>query len=79
ELITDSWEAYHALALDLARNPDRLQEIRARLRANRMTCPLFDTEGFTRDLERLYERMWQDHASGRREMIVPDAQGERRS
>ncbi|MBF0126707.1 MAG: tetratricopeptide repeat protein [Magnetococcales bacterium] len=70
ELVTHSWEEYYELALDLARNPHRLQALRERLWLNRSTHPLFDTERFTRDLERLYERMWLDHGQGKREMIV---------
>ncbi|MBF0125766.1 MAG: tetratricopeptide repeat protein [Magnetococcales bacterium] len=70
ELVTRSWEEYYELALDLALNPDRLQAIRQRLRSNRLTHPLFDTERFARDLERLLERMWRDHAAGKREMII---------
>ncbi|MBF0126224.1 MAG: UDP-N-acetylglucosamine-peptide N-acetylglucosaminyltransferase, partial [Magnetococcales bacterium] len=69
ELVTHSWEAYFDLALELARNPDRLSALRQRLWANRLTHPLFDTERFTRDLERLYERMWQDHGLGKRTLI----------
>ncbi|MBF0126701.1 MAG: tetratricopeptide repeat protein [Magnetococcales bacterium] len=72
ELITSTWEAYRGVALELARHPDRLSNLRERLRANRLTHPLFDTERFTRDLERLYERMWRDHAAGKREIIVLD-------
>ncbi|MBF0461317.1 MAG: tetratricopeptide repeat protein [Magnetococcales bacterium] len=70
ELITENGEDCFALAFDLATRPDRLHAIRARLAANRTTHPLFATVQFTRDLERLYARMWQDHSQGRREMIV---------
>ncbi|MBF0294299.1 MAG: tetratricopeptide repeat protein [Magnetococcales bacterium] len=66
ELIVDNWEDYFALALALARDPDRLGEARARL----VAAPLFDTPGFARDLERLYARMWCDHLAGRREPIL---------
>ncbi|MBF0126709.1 MAG: hypothetical protein HQM02_05800, partial [Magnetococcales bacterium] len=70
ELVTHSWEAYFELALELARNPARLRGIRERLWVNRLTHPLFDTRRFTRDLERLFERMWQDHGAGIKEPIV---------
>ena len=70
ELITETWEEYFELALDLANNPVRLRSIRERLWTNRLTCSLFDTERFARDLERLYQRMWQDHGQGKKEPIV---------
>jgi predicted O-linked N-acetylglucosamine transferase (SPINDLY family) len=57
ELVTQTAEAYEALALDLATQPQRLAEIKARLAANRLTMPLFDSQGFTRDFERLLETM----------------------
>ncbi|MBF0126625.1 MAG: tetratricopeptide repeat protein [Magnetococcales bacterium] len=70
DLITGSWEAYFALALDLARNPERLDGVRARLLGNRAHSPLFDVPHFVRDLERLLERMWRDHGAGKREPVV---------
>ena len=39
----------------------------------RTAMPAFDTEGFARDLERLFERMWSDYAAGRRETIALEA------
>ncbi|MBF0127870.1 MAG: hypothetical protein HQM02_11770, partial [Magnetococcales bacterium] len=76
ELVTRTWDEYFDLAVELARNPDRLQALRARLWTNRLTHPLFDTKRYTRNLERLYERMWRDHGEGRRVMIVLDEDGE---
>ncbi|MEO5333738.1 MAG: tetratricopeptide repeat protein [Magnetococcus sp. YQC-5] len=70
ELVTHTWEAYFEQALDLALHPDRLRHLHDRLSANRLTHPLFDTERFARDLERLYERMWLDHGQGKRDMIL---------
>ncbi|MBF0294297.1 MAG: tetratricopeptide repeat protein [Magnetococcales bacterium] len=70
ELIAVGWEEYDTIALDLARDAERLQEIRRRLSINRLTFPLFDLPRFVRNLERLYERMWRDWRAGKREMIV---------
>jgi predicted O-linked N-acetylglucosamine transferase (SPINDLY family) len=47
------------LALALARNPERLAGIKAKLMRNRDTEPLFDTARFTRDLESVYTAMWE--------------------
>src|SRR4029079_2759923 len=56
ELVTHSIEDYESLALGLARDPARLQGLRARLQANRLTSPLYDTDRFRRDLETAYLR-----------------------
>jgi len=64
ELITHSLEEYEALALRLAREPDLLASYKAKLAANRNTCPLFDTVRFTRNLETAYIRMWKRHQRG---------------
>ena len=64
ELVTDSLAAYEALALELARNPQRLAEIKAKLARNRTSFPLFDTERFTRQLEAAYTAMWERFQRG---------------
>jgi predicted O-linked N-acetylglucosamine transferase (SPINDLY family) len=64
ELVTHSLEGYEALALELARNPDRLAEIKGVLTRNRTTSPLFDTARFTRHIEAAYTAMWERHRRG---------------
>jgi protein O-GlcNAc transferase len=54
ELVTDSLDAYEAIALDLARDPAKLQAIREKLARNLATAPLFDSEGFRRDIEEAF-------------------------
>lgn len=54
ELVTYSLQDYEALALRLARDRAFMAEIRARAAEARTNSPLFDTEAFTRSLERLY-------------------------
>ena len=62
DLITHSDADYEALIFALATDPARLAAIRARLSANRLTQPLFDTVQYTRHfeagLERAYERFF---------------------
>ncbi len=65
ELITGSLEEYRTLALRLARDSEVLRALRERLKATRLTCPLFDTAKFTRNLETLYRRMWDRCAAGK--------------
>lgn len=64
ELVTTTLEAYEALALDLALDPQRLGGIKAKLAANRMTTPLFDTERFTRNMEQTYEAAFDRYLAG---------------
>ena len=61
DLVTASLADYEALALALARDPARLAALRQRLAANRETAPLFDSARYTRNLEALYRRMWDDY------------------
>ncbi len=64
ELITNSLEEYEDLALKLAREPALLASIRAKLKRNRETYPLFDTARFTRHLEAAYVTMWERYQRG---------------
>jgi predicted O-linked N-acetylglucosamine transferase (SPINDLY family) len=47
----------------LAQNEAQLAQHRARLIANRDTCPLFDTAGYTRALERLLFAAWEERVA----------------
>lgn len=59
ELIVHSHEEYQAWAIELASNPMRLSEIKAKLAENRLTHPLFDTAKFTRYIEEAYKKMYE--------------------
>ncbi|MFO1420113.1 MAG: glycosyltransferase [Candidatus Competibacteraceae bacterium] len=65
ELIVADDRAYENLALELARAPDRLRTMRARLRVRSRAGPPFATECFVRQLEQAFEAMWASHAAGR--------------
>jgi predicted O-linked N-acetylglucosamine transferase (SPINDLY family) len=64
ELVTSSLAEYEALALALARDPERLAAIRTKLVRNRSTAPLFDSARFTRDLETAYTGMRERQQAG---------------
>ena len=66
ELITGSLAEYETLALQLARDPQRLAALRQRLARNRTTGPLFDTARFTRHMESAYLTMWERAERGER-------------
>ena len=58
ELVATTPEAYEALAIDLATNPDRLAEIKKKLANNRLTTPLFDNKLYAKDIEAAYTEMY---------------------
>ncbi|MEE9606020.1 MAG: tetratricopeptide repeat protein [Candidatus Scalindua sp.] len=64
ELITQTIEEYEQIAVDLGRNPERLQEIRQKIVKNRLVEPLFDTPRFARNLEKAYKEMWEIFIAG---------------
>ena len=68
ELITTTLEDYEALAIRLATHPDQLAAITAKLEANRLTTPLFDTRRFTAHIEAAYTAMHARHRAG----LAPD-------
>ena len=59
ELVTNSLEEYEAVALRLATDPSLLDGLRERLKQNRLTYPLFDTDRYRRHIEAAYTRMWE--------------------
>ena len=65
ELVTTSLSEYEQLALALARDPRRLEAIKAKLVCIRDTETLFDTACFMRNLESAYETMWEQAQRGK--------------
>jgi predicted O-linked N-acetylglucosamine transferase (SPINDLY family) len=63
ELVTATLADYEALALSLAREPQRLAALKARLATNRHTQPLFDMARFTRALDDLLIGTWEHRAA----------------
>ncbi|HVI51610.1 MAG TPA: hypothetical protein VM661_10400 [Candidatus Sulfotelmatobacter sp.] len=64
DMICPDSDAYIAKAIELGNNPKALSELKARMRANRDTCVLFDTTLLARSMEQLFEDMWADLESG---------------
>jgi predicted O-linked N-acetylglucosamine transferase (SPINDLY family) len=64
ELITATESEYEELAVELARNPQRLQALRLHLQQIRPTAPLFDTQTFTRHLESSYTAIYDRYHAG---------------
>lgn len=61
ELITHSMEEYETMALNLARDPARLAELKSRLLQNQNIYPLFNTDLFCRNLEQTLCGMMENH------------------
>jgi len=64
DLIATCEADYEAKALDLARRPDALARVKARLAANRLTAPLFDTQAYARGIEAAYAAAHARRAAG---------------
>ena len=74
ELITRSELDYERLAIELAKNPDKLNRMKQKLLKNKKSMPLFNTELFTRHLENGYEQAYQKSLKGENPdtIIVPE-------
>jgi len=57
ELIVNTEDEYREKALQLAKNPDLLKQLRLKQEANRLQTPLFNTTQYVKDLEALYLSM----------------------
>ncbi len=68
ELVAEDEDGLVALCRALAEDRSRLAVIREKIADNRFTHPLFDTERFTRHLERAYEMMAERGRAG----LAPD-------
>lgn len=69
DLVTLTDEDYLALADTLAKDRPRCSSYRQHLANARCSAPLFDTGRFTRDMERLFRGMWQNHLRGQHQAI----------
>jgi protein O-GlcNAc transferase len=59
ELITNTAQEYRDLAIELARDPQKLKLITDKLQENRLTSTLFDPVGNTRHIEAAYTEMYR--------------------
>ena len=55
---------YEEKAVELGLNHAKRLQLRQRLKDVRLSCPLFDTTQWVRDLEKVYFRMWDIHCEG---------------
>ena len=64
ELIANSQNEYESLAIELAKNPKKMSEIKAKLAKNIKTAPLFNSQLFTKHLESAYSIIYERHHEG---------------
>jgi hypothetical protein len=64
ELVCDTPEQYEAEAIRIGLDSDLRHGLRQRLRLTRDRCTLFDTPLLVRNLEGLYQQMWQEYSRG---------------
>jgi protein O-GlcNAc transferase len=76
QLVADSHQRYEDVAVSLAEDMDVLLGIRGKLEDARLTCPLFDTQRWVRNLEAGYKLMWARYEMGQApgDIDVPDTQ-----
>jgi protein O-GlcNAc transferase len=61
EMVVSSQAEYEARAVELGLNHQKRNALRAALESVRLSCPLFDTAQWVRDLEKVYYKMWSIH------------------
>jgi predicted O-linked N-acetylglucosamine transferase (SPINDLY family) len=64
ELITKTRDEYLRLAIGLATQPTRLEEIKSKLEQRRLSMPLFDAVSYVKQLERAYEEIYRRYQAG---------------
>ena len=64
ELISANIAEYESLAYQLASQPEKLQQIKAKLAKNRLNSPLFNTNLMAKDLEGAYLAMYKRFQEG---------------
>ncbi|KAI3798207.1 hypothetical protein L1987_33477 [Smallanthus sonchifolius] len=64
DMIVNSMKEYEDRVVYLALNRSKLQDLTNKLKSSRLSCPLFDTSRWVKNLERSYFKMWNLHCSG---------------
>jgi predicted O-linked N-acetylglucosamine transferase (SPINDLY family) len=63
ELIAANPEGYEKLAIELGNNPIHYHSLRSKLQNSLLRSPLFDTPKYTKNLESLFEKMYERYQS----------------
>jgi hypothetical protein len=65
EMVVQSYQEYEERAVELGMDREKRLILRRRIEEARLTCPLYDTPGWTRQFERMLLHMWAHHAAGK--------------
>ncbi|XP_067948699.1 UDP-N-acetylglucosamine--peptide N-acetylglucosaminyltransferase 110 kDa subunit-like isoform X2 [Watersipora subatra] len=65
ELVATSYTDYENIAVRLGNDPAYLKTIRAKVWALRIESPLFNVRLYAKNLERVFQRMWDNLADGK--------------
>jgi predicted O-linked N-acetylglucosamine transferase (SPINDLY family) len=60
ELIAESEQQYVQIGMELARNPERLEKLRAEMRSRMCNTELCNGELFARNIEHTYQKIWRN-------------------
>jgi len=66
ELVADNFDDYFRIARDIATHPEKARALKAKLEAERMTSPVFDSVAYTRDLEAAFIEAFEAWRKGGR-------------
>jgi predicted O-linked N-acetylglucosamine transferase (SPINDLY family) len=66
ELVARTHEEYEEIAVALAADVARIEQLRAGMRARFLASPISDFAGFARALEGMYRKFWSDWCEGRK-------------
>jgi predicted O-linked N-acetylglucosamine transferase (SPINDLY family) len=61
ELITLTDKEFEDLAIELANNPKKIQQIKNKLKNNKISKPLFNTKLFTKNIEKAYSIIYEKY------------------
>ncbi|CAN1765758.1 Probable UDP-N-acetylglucosamine--peptide N-acetylglucosaminyltransferase SEC [Linum perenne] len=64
-IVSSSMKEYEDRAVSLALNRPKLQALTNKLKSIRLTCPLFDTLRWVKNLDRSYMKMWSVYCAGK--------------
>jgi predicted O-linked N-acetylglucosamine transferase (SPINDLY family) len=65
DLVADNPDDFLRIALELARDPQRLAELRSGMRGRMRASPLLEAAAYTRDLEHMYHAAWKQWCGDR--------------
>ena len=65
ELVTENENDYEKLAIKIYENNDYLNDIKSRIKENKLTSNLFKSKVFTKNIERAYRTVFQNFVNGK--------------